>query len=67
MTATRRDEEEVKMEGPLKLVLVDSKVVKFATDNDDGGGGGGKGDGGDDDAPKGEGGGGVAAEVSHGS
>jgi|688.fasta_scaffold2038607_1 hypothetical protein len=39
--SSKRDEEEIVAEGPLKLVLVDAKVVKF--DNEDGPEGGGSG------------------------
>ena len=41
MNSTKREEEEVEAEGPLKLVLVDTKVVNYT---------------GEDDAPGGEGG-----------
>lgn len=44
MGASKKDEEEIVAEGPLKLVLVDAKVVKF--DNEDGPEGGGSGAGG---------------------
>lgn len=39
--SSKKDEEEVVAEGPLKLVLVDAKVVKF--DHEDGPEGGGSG------------------------
>ena len=41
MGSSKKDEEEIVADGPLKLVLVDAKVVKF-DDGPEGGGSGGK-------------------------
>jgi hypothetical protein len=41
MGSSKKDEEEIVADGPLKLVLVDAKVVKF--DNEEGPEGGGSG------------------------